>query len=684
MGREVGSAQQTTPLWEFELRYEGLRDITQNIAETLFPGLTYRYELQDLLGLYLASAGEYGIFFFDDWTDHSRAGQVLGVGDGETVEFRFVRTIEGDSGLLVTEGVGAVNVDADEGVNIFINSVSIPDSEWGISEDLTTLVFNSPPANGDIIQASFFYYYRCRWISDYQEVEEFVNNMWSAASVRFRSTPDFYAYVPPTAITPIQPPEPPTPDVTNCLKHFLWFNHLSPTPLGGAGQQSIDKFSNLWVYEADTSNKFHTKTYIYNSVGSQLAGYTQVDLADEIDSWYGSSIVIRSNEAVVMAASGFLAKPIMQGRYLLAYLPNMGSPVRGTAGKWFAILDPTLGGELNVIGACYVANLTGPPYGLMNILDAANGQGSGDPLLVFTHAFLGAAYGTILVLPSVDDMVSGLLSTVISGVDYPCLVPTTMFYPIGSADLSDHLFVGTSGGRNPNAGFVLPNDSEETILYFYANRRYMEFCLTNSYAVACKEIKDVIAPVYPHGAMLKINLGEVDWATLSTNPLPGFDPSLDFFGDTTDSYSVDNSNWQTSSFFSVIPMPDEYTYSSNGAIGGRDCYALVPAAIYKRLDGKFWLPFYKAGIDDAQINQLGLIWDGLRLFEWDPATEIGTLLVYDNCLLHTASNVNVTGGITPVWLIDDSQVMEFADDAGVITISVRGMVYKTDFYRFTP
>jgi hypothetical protein len=257
------------------------------------------------------------------------------------------------------------------------------------------------------------------------------------------------------------------------------------------------------------------------------------------------------------------------------------------------------------------------------------------------------------------------------------MIPTTMLYPIGNADLSDRLIVATSGNRSQNAGFILPNDSDETIFYLYLNRRYMDFCAANSYIVADKEVKDVLQPTYPHGCMLKINLGEVDWATLSTTPY-GL-----YFGAATGSYSVDNANWKTSGGTSVIPMPDEYHYISTGAIGGGDAYALQPAAIYKTPGGKFWLPFYMAGIDDAQNNQLGLIWDALRLFEWDPATEIGTLLVYDNCVLHTAGNVNITGGPTPFWFWDDSQAMEFADDGGTITISVRGLVYDVDFYQFT-
>ncbi len=686
-GREVGAAQQATPLWEFELRYEVLRDVTQNIDATIpevvkIHGQSF-VELQNLLGLYLACAGQYGVFLFDDSTDNSRTSQVLGSGDSSTLVFPFVRTITGDSGLYFTEAVGAVNINFSP--IVYLDGTPVPAlGNWSISTDLTQLVFVSPPGLNVLISTTFHYYYKCRWISDYQEVEEFVDRFWEAKSVKFRSVRRA-PYTEPVAIDPIEPPEPPTPVLTNCLKQFQWFNNTtnlaSTTNVGSAitgcpGNQGIDKFGNLWLCAADTSNSFLHKVTIYAPTGGQIQEYSQSDLADEIDSWFGSSIVDR---AVISVNNGFYARPIMQGNYVLAYLGATFGPVTGNLAKWFAVIDPDSGGSLNVVGACYFSNLTGPPYSQINILDAANGQSVSDPLLFTATAFPGGWTGVIGVLPSVDDMSSGLLSTVILGVDYPCMVPTTMLYPIGNADLSDRFFTGTSSSRSKFSGFIVPNDADESVLYMYVNRGYTDFCVSNSYVLADKEIKDVLAPTYTQGCMLKVNLGSLDWAVLSTTPL-GATP---YFGDATPNYSVDNANWKTSGGTSVVPFPDEYKYISSGVIGGKDVYSPQPAAVLDRGGGKFWIPFYMAGIDDAQNNQLGLIWEALRLFEWDATTEVGTLLVYDNCVLHTMGNVNITGGPTPFWAIDDYQAMEFVDDAGTITISVRGLVYDTKFYQFT-
>jgi hypothetical protein len=423
-GREVGSAQQPAPRWEFELRYELLRDVTQNIDATTIHGQSF-VELQNLLGLYLACAGQYGTFLFDDSTDNSRSSQVLGSGDGSTLVFPFVRTITGDSGLYFTETVGAVNTNFSP--IVYLDGTPIPSSgNWSISTDLTKLVFVSPPALNVLISSTFHYYYRCRWISDYQEVEEFVDRFWSARSVKFRSVSNA-AYVEPEAITPVEPPEPPEPPLVNCLQLFQWFNHLAlttsifnpgrTTAAGSPGNQSIDKFGNMWLAEADLTSAFLHRQHIFSPNGSLLHSYTQVDLANAIDSWFGSSIV---NRALVQVDYGFYAKPILKGNYVLAHLGPTNGPITGFLAKWFAVIDPDSGGSLNVVGAVYFSNVTGPPYTQMNILDAANGQTNDDPILFTATAGLGGWTGVIGVLPSVNDIISGALNTVISGVTYPC------------------------------------------------------------------------------------------------------------------------------------------------------------------------------------------------------------------------------------------------------------------------
>jgi hypothetical protein len=298
-GRGTGAAQQQAPLWEFELSYEVLRDRTQNVLQPRDIYLANKTELQKLLELNLACASQYGEFLFLDWTDFSRSEQSLGIGDGETTEFPFVRSIVGDSGLTFTEQVGSVKLD--DGVVVFVDGVEVAPgpSTWGISEDLLTLVFVTAPAVDQTIAATFHYYYLCRWISDSQEVEQFANFFWSSNSVRFRSVNPRFVYVQPTEITPINPPNPPTPTDTNCLHDFQWMNHVAGESLynnvtGGVSStcpicQGVDKNGYIYAFEG-------AQTHAYNPSGVLVATWTDADLADAIDAWYGGALVYRTGK----------------------------------------------------------------------------------------------------------------------------------------------------------------------------------------------------------------------------------------------------------------------------------------------------------------------------------------------------------------------------------------------------
>lgn len=182
-GREVGSAQQQIPLWEFETTYEILRDESQNISPISW--LSGFSDYSDLLSTFLCSNGQYGFFYFEDLSDNSRLQQGLGTGDAIETDFLFVRTITYGS-LTYTEPVGGVNLD--HSIVVYIDGVAVPQSgNWNISSDNRYLVFDSPPGSGAVVEASFYYYYLCRFITDSVDFEEFMTGRWANRSLRFRS-----------------------------------------------------------------------------------------------------------------------------------------------------------------------------------------------------------------------------------------------------------------------------------------------------------------------------------------------------------------------------------------------------------------------------------------------------------------------------------------------------------------
>jgi uncharacterized protein (TIGR02217 family) len=157
-------------LYEFEVGFEALAsDASSN------PGLGAQ-SLQAVMGLYLQCNGSYGAFLYVDPNDNAATSQTIATGDGATTQFTFVRSIGAglDSDFYVT-GVTSVAV----------NGVAV--SNWSqIAPNL--LSFSAPPLSGATITASFAYAFVCRFLEDSQDFENFMQNLWAAKSVKFRST----------------------------------------------------------------------------------------------------------------------------------------------------------------------------------------------------------------------------------------------------------------------------------------------------------------------------------------------------------------------------------------------------------------------------------------------------------------------------------------------------------------
>ena len=176
---------QAFPLWEFELTYEVLRSETQNIS--LYAQNSPHIELEQLMWVFLACGGQYGRFYYNDPTDYNRAGQAIGVGDGTTTDFRIVRTW-GYGDLAGIEPVGAMNTE--QFPVVYLSGVAVGNLDWNLSADLQTIEFVTAPADTVVITADFSFYYRCRFLVDLIEMEQFVTNKWLLQSLRFQTVKD--------------------------------------------------------------------------------------------------------------------------------------------------------------------------------------------------------------------------------------------------------------------------------------------------------------------------------------------------------------------------------------------------------------------------------------------------------------------------------------------------------------
>ena len=115
-------------------------------------------------------------------SDRQRRATAGGIatGDGATTTFTFARSLGS-----FFEPVGWVTAVS----NIYLNRVNQA-SGWSLATP-NSLVFGAPPGSGVAITATFSYAFQCRFATDDQDFENFMQSLWRAESVTFRSVRPF-------------------------------------------------------------------------------------------------------------------------------------------------------------------------------------------------------------------------------------------------------------------------------------------------------------------------------------------------------------------------------------------------------------------------------------------------------------------------------------------------------------
>lgn len=183
-GIESRAYRQAFPLWEFQLTYEVLREQTQNeTAYAYYSGFT---ELETISQLFLSCLGSYGEFFYDDPDDDSRSAQSqIYDTDGTTTVWQVYRSW--GSTLVSYEPISGINLN--ETVNVYLDGVLQNSDTYSVANTLNGvfLTFDSAPAAGKAVTMDFSYYYRCHFIEDMHDYNEFYKNLWELRSCKFRS-----------------------------------------------------------------------------------------------------------------------------------------------------------------------------------------------------------------------------------------------------------------------------------------------------------------------------------------------------------------------------------------------------------------------------------------------------------------------------------------------------------------
>jgi len=164
-GRQFVSRKRVYPLWRFKIPVEFLR------AQVAFS------EWQTLVGFINARNGRYDDFLYLDPRDNFVTAQQIGVGDGVTVRFPLVRSIGG-----FVEPVGFVNTVAS---SVYVNGVGSPLASW--DDNFTVAHFITPPPAGSIVTWTGQFLFRCRFLSDEIELEQFIQDYWKVNSIDFQT-----------------------------------------------------------------------------------------------------------------------------------------------------------------------------------------------------------------------------------------------------------------------------------------------------------------------------------------------------------------------------------------------------------------------------------------------------------------------------------------------------------------
>jgi uncharacterized protein (TIGR02217 family) len=166
-GRESRATKMAAPIWEIELTYDLLR---MNVPND---------ELRQIIGFYGEIKGQSQAFLFEPPALSPLRGQVLGIADGVTRTFAFVRSIGGYS-----EPVAAVSSLA----AVYVDGVVLAATQYVLNiGPPASITFLAAPADGAVVAADFGFYLLCRFEDDQEDMEEFANRLFALRSLKLRT-----------------------------------------------------------------------------------------------------------------------------------------------------------------------------------------------------------------------------------------------------------------------------------------------------------------------------------------------------------------------------------------------------------------------------------------------------------------------------------------------------------------
>jgi hypothetical protein len=175
-GASIDLAYADTPLHEFELIYEFLRD---NFGQT---------EFKTMMGFFLKLGGTVGRFLFRNPDDYIATAEYIATTDGFATLYGPVTRTFGTGDYTASESVGWVDLTAP--VKIYLDGIEQGSSAAYVLQTTpgdVRIKFTAAPTIGQVITMDFNFYYYCKFMDNIASFEKFMNQIWTLPSIRIGS-----------------------------------------------------------------------------------------------------------------------------------------------------------------------------------------------------------------------------------------------------------------------------------------------------------------------------------------------------------------------------------------------------------------------------------------------------------------------------------------------------------------
>lgn len=167
-GLEYRAANWSYGIYKYSLTYTVLR--TANAFQ----------EFQQMIGFINSQLGMYGPFLYDDPSDDTAVNQQIGIGDGVTKSFPFVRAYGGFvEPVTAVKAVSQVTVSGNPTSNYTLSQTG--------SYGTDTITLTTAPVASAPVTASFTFYWPCRFLQDDPEFNNLAFQIWALKKIDFQT-----------------------------------------------------------------------------------------------------------------------------------------------------------------------------------------------------------------------------------------------------------------------------------------------------------------------------------------------------------------------------------------------------------------------------------------------------------------------------------------------------------------